>query len=224
MRGRGHLPGLLLAALFAAAVTSAPAVAQTLPVPGSIEAGIGGGRFFGGSFQSGSNDLVDHRVQADQDILTGFWLGAQLSRCWGLELAVRRTETQLVEPAGRVFARKPAVAVFVPATVELLGLRSYPLGNFVPYAGFGAGFMNLDVDVNDAAVRDVNRFCLSMTVGARYYAARWIGARIDVRGRATYLGARSLGEDHGFFDTGRWFPDAELLAGVFLSFGGKASP
>jgi hypothetical protein len=39
----------------------------------------------------------------------------------------------------------------------------------------------------------------------------------------TYLGARGLGEDTGMFDRGRWFHNAELLGGVFLSFGGKAS-
>jgi hypothetical protein len=84
--------------------------------------------------------------------------------------------------------------------------------------------MNVEADTQDAAVRDVNRFSLSMALGARFYAARWIGARIDVRGRATYLGARSLGEDRGAFDRGRWFHNAGLLGGVFLSFGGKPSP
>ena len=209
--------GLLL--LVAMTILGASAVAQ--PVPGSIEAGVGGGRFFGGSFQRGSNDLFDHRVEADDDKLKGFWVGAQLSRTWGVEVAVRRTETHLVEPASGVFPRKPAVAAFIPATVELLGIRSFPLGNFVPYAGFGAGFMNVEADTEDVARRDVNRFCLSMAAGARFYATRWIGARIDVRGRATYLGARSLGEDRGTFDRGRWFSNAEILGGVFLSFGGK---
>jgi len=213
---------ILRAALVGVTLCAAMAVAQ--PVPGSIEAGVGGGRFFGGSFQRGSNDLFDHRVEADDDILKGFWLGAQLSRSWGLEVAVRRTETHLVEPADGVFPRKPAVAVFVPATVELLGIRSFPRGSFVPYVGFGAGFMNVESDTEDVARRDVNRFCLSMALGARFYATRWIGARIDVRGRVTYLGARGLGEDTGMFDRGRWFHNAELLGGVFLSFGGKALP
>jgi len=201
---------LLCAALAIAALLSADASAQ--PAPGSIEAGVGGGRFFGGSFPSGSNVYFGHRVQADDDILKGVWLGAQISRSWGIEVAVRRTETHLVESAGGVFARKPAVAGFVPATIELVGLWSYPLGNFVPYAGFGLGVSNLDIDVEDVSVRDVTRFCMSATLGARFYAARWIGARIDVRGRATTL------------DGGRWFLDAELLAGVFVSFGGKALP
>jgi hypothetical protein len=42
-----------------------------------------------------------------------------------------------------------------------------------------------------------------MALRARFFATRWIGARIDLRGRATYLGARSLGEDRGMFDRGR---------------------
>ncbi len=200
------------------------AVATAQPVPGSIEAGFGGGRFFGGSFARGSNDLFDHKVEADDDILKGIWLGAQLSTKWGIEVAVRRTETHLVEPASGVFPEKPAVAIFIPATFEVLGLRSFPLGNFVPYAGFGLGFMNVEADTEDVARRDVNRFCLSLALGARFYAARWIGARIDLRGRGTYLGARSLGEDEGMFDAGRWFFNAELLGGIVLSFGGKAPP
>ncbi len=190
-------------------------------LPGSIEIGGGGGRFFGGSFATGSNDLFDHKVTADDDILKGFWLAAQLSHEWGLEVAVRRTETHIVEPAGGVFPNRPTLGVFIPATVELLGIRSFVLGNFVPYVGFGIGFMNVELDTDDPAVRDVNRLCFSLTGGARFYATRWIGARFDVRGRGTYLGVRSMGEDHGFWDQGRWFFNAELLGGIFLSFGGK---
>ena len=43
----------ILPGLFAASFASAQ------PAPGSIEVGVGGGRFFGGSFQKGSNDLFD---------------------------------------------------------------------------------------------------------------------------------------------------------------------
>jgi hypothetical protein len=38
---------------------------------------------------------------------------------------------------------------------------------------------------------------------------------------ATYLGARSQGQDHGWLDTGRWFFDTELTGGVLASFGAK---
>ena len=48
-------------------------IATAQPVPGSIELGAGAGRFFGGSFEKGSNNLFDHRVEADDDILNGFW-------------------------------------------------------------------------------------------------------------------------------------------------------
>ncbi len=195
------------------------------PLPGSVEAGVGAGRFFGGSFARGSNDLFDQKVEADDDILKGFWLAAQLSRGWGLEVAVRRTATHLVEPQGGVFPSRPTVAIFNPATVELLGIRSFPYGNFVPYAGFGIGFMNIsgpEEGDNDPSIRDVNRLCLSITGGARFYAARWIGARIDARGRGTYLGVRRLGADRGITDTGRWFFNGELLGGIFLSFGGRS--
>jgi hypothetical protein len=220
-RGRNWLCGIHVAVVVATMIGGS-GLAQ--PVPGSIEVGVGEGRFFGGSFQRGSNDLFDHRVEADDDILRGLWLGAQLSRRWSLEVAVRRTETHLVEPASGVFPRKPTLATFIPTTVDLSGLWSFSHGNFAPYIGFGAGFMNVEADTEDAALRDVNRFSLSMALGARFYAARWIGARIDVRGRATYLGARSLGEDRGAFDRGRWFHSADLLGGAFLSFGGKPSP
>jgi opacity protein-like surface antigen len=187
---------------------------------GSVEIGAGGGRFFGGSFAAGSTNLADHRLGADDDILQGFWLGTQLTTDWGLEVAVRRTVTHVVEPAAGIAPREPAVAKFIPATVELSGIRSLRRGNFLPYAGFGVGMMNVEFDTDDPAVRDVNRVCFSATLGARFYATRWLGFRIDLRERATYLGKRREGFDRGWADYGRWFFNSELLAGLFLSFGG----
>lgn len=205
-------------ALVVALLASCSAFAQM--EPGSIEVGVGAGRFFGGAFARGSTDLFDHRVGADDDILKGLWVAAQLSRDWGLEFAVRRTETHLVEPQTGVAPYEPTAAVFIPATVELLGVRSFRYGNFVPYLGAGIGFMNVEIDTEDPAVRDVNRICLSLAAGARFYAVRWLGFRVDLRGRATYLGTRGLGEDTGWTDSGRWLRNGELLGGVFVSFGG----
>lgn len=218
-RRRRFVPGRLpTLALFAALLAPFPASAQL--APGSIEVGVGAGRFFGGAFARGSNELFDHRVGADDDILKGLWVAAQLSRNWGLEFSVRRTETHLVDLQPGVFPNEPTQAVFIPATVELLAVRSFRHGNFVPYVGAGIGFMNVEIDTDDPAVRDVNRFGLSLTAGARFYAAKWIGVRVDLRGRATYLGTRRLGEDTGWTDSGRWLRNGELLGGVFLSFGG----
>jgi hypothetical protein len=211
--------GRVLAVLFSLLSLSAAARAQANV--GSIEIGAGGGRFFGGSFAAGSTNLGDRKLAADDDILQGFWLGTQLTTDWGLEIAVRRTVTHVIVPAAGVAPREPAVAKFVPATVELLAMRSLRRGNFLPYIGFGAGMMNVEFDTADPAVRDVNRLCLSATLGSRFYAARWVGFRIDLRARATYLGKRGFGRDRGWTDSGRWLPNAELLGGVFFSFGGR---
>lgn len=197
-----------------------PAAAQALV--GSIEIGGGAGRFYGGSFSRGSNRYFDHKVEVDDDILKGIWVGAQLSKNWGVEIAVRRTSTEIVAPQSGVFPAEPEVATIDFASVEAMGLRSIPLGNFSPYVGFGMGINNLDINVPDRSVRDVNRFGVSIAAGAKFYAARWIGARIDVRGRATYLGKRGLGEDQGWTDTHRWFRNGEFSAGVFFAFGGKS--
>jgi hypothetical protein len=188
--------------------------------PGSIEIGAGGGRFYGGSFARGSTEAFDHKVLADDDILKGFWIGAQISRGWGVELSVRRTATHFVANGSGVFPNKPALGGLDFATIELLGIRSFRFGNVLPYAGFGIGVANLDPDLASPAIRDSNRFALSAAIGARLYAARWIGVRVDGRARATYLGSRRF-EDHGFFDSGRWFRNGEILGGVFLSFGGR---
>lgn len=212
-------------ALIAIAAAALPSLARGQSSSGSVEFGVGGGRFFGGNFAKGSVDAFDRKVGADDDILKGAWVGAQLDSRWGLELAVRRTNTHIVERAGGVAPRQPALAVFIPSSVELLGLRSYPHGNFVPYAGFGVGFTNVEIDTADPAVRDVNRLCLSIAAGARFYAARWIGVRFDLRGRATYLGHRGRGQDGGATDQGRWFRNGEILGGVFVCFGaGPATP
>ena len=196
-------------------------IPPTIAAPGSIEIGVGGGRFFGGNFAKGATDLWDRKVGADQDILQGVWVSTQLTSTWGLEVALRRTKTHIVDLGPGVAPNEPALASFIPTTVETLGLYSLDLGNFRPFVGFGLGFMNVEIDNGDPSVRDVNRFCISGTFGARYYATKWIGVRIDARIRTTYLGARRFGEDQGWTDTGRWFRNAELLGGIFLSFGGR---
>jgi opacity protein-like surface antigen len=188
---------------------------------GSVEIGVGEGRFYGGSFAKGSTAIFDRKTVVDDDVLKAFWLGAQVSRNWGLEVAVRRTPTHVLEPRGGLFPDEPAAAGLDFATIELSGLRSFRLGRFLPYAGFGAGIANLDIDAPEESVRDSNRLCLSASAGARYFAWRWIGFRIDVRARATYLGRRSRGEDQGWTDAARWFKNAEVLGGVFFSFGGR---
>lgn len=192
------------------------------PLPGSIEIGGGGGRLFGGTLARGSTVFFDEKVGVDDDIERGFWAAAQLDRAWGVEVDVRRTSTDLIRPAGGVFPTEPTLGTLDFATVELSGVRSFALGgSFSPYLDFGAGVANLDINVPDKAVRDTNRLTLSAGAGGRFYIARWCGVRVDVRARATYLGKRRLGEDGGWTDRGRWLTTADLMGGVFLSFGGR---
>ncbi len=207
------LVGLCLAALF---IASTPAGAQSLP--GSIEIGGGGGRFYGGSFAKGTTRAFSQKVEVDDDIATGFWLGAQWNAKWGMEVAVRRTSTDLVIPESGVFPNEPAAGTIDIATIEVLAIRSFPHGNFAPYVGLGGGITNLDINVPDRNVRDVNRFGASFAVGAKFHATHWLGFRIDARFRATYLGTRSV-EDGGWTDTNRWFRNSEVLGGVFFTFG-----
>jgi hypothetical protein len=197
-----------------------PALLLAQAPPGSIEIGGGGGRFFGGTFARGSTRITDQKADADDDILRGFWLSAQLSRDWGIEVAVRRTATELVQSRGGVFPTKTTLALLDVASIEILGMRCWRSGNFVPYVGIGLGVTNLDPDVDDPAVRDTNRGAISVAAGARFYAVRWAGFRVDLRARATYLGKREQG-DRGWNDSGRWFADEEILGGVFFSFGGR---
>jgi hypothetical protein len=208
-----RIAAALLSFLSAAAATAQGA-------PGSIEIGGGAGRFYGGSFARRSTNITDQKADADDDILRGFWLAAQISREWGVEIAVRRTSTDLLRSGGGVFPKKPVLAALDVASIELLGVRTWRRGNFAPYAGFGFGVTNLDPDVADPAVRDTNRAAVSMAAGARFYAVRWAGFRIDLRARATYLGKRESG-DRGWNDSGRWFVNEEILGGIFFSFGGR---
>lgn len=198
-----------------------PASLFAQALPGSIEVGVGGGRFLGGTLAEGSNGAFDTTVGVDQNPTGGFWLGAQLSPKWGVEFAYRRTATEVIEHHGGLFSHQRALADLDVASIEVLAMRSFRYGNFLPYLGAGVGLTNLDLDAPDPSLRDSNRGALSLTGGARFYLARWLGIRIDVRERATYLGARSQGQDHGWLDTGRWFFDTELTGGVFASFGGR---
>jgi len=208
-----------IAAALLSLLSAAAAAAQG--APGSIEIGGGAGRFYGGSFARGSTNLTDRKADADDDILRGFWLAAQISRAWGVEIAARRTATNLLQSGGGVFPTKPVLAGLDVASIELLGVRTWRRGNFAPYVGFGVGVTNLDPDVDDPAVRDTNRAALSLATGARFYAFRWAGFRIDLRARATYLGKRESG-DRGWNDSGRWFVNEEVMGGIFFSFGASA--
>ena len=209
----------LIEIVAACVVFLAPAAGMAQAAPGSIEIGGGAGRFFGGSFARGSTHFAGQKADADDDILRGFWLAAQISRGWGVEFAVRRTTTELLQSRGGVFPSKSTLAGLDVASIEVLGMRCWRRGNFVPYVGMGLGVTNLDPDTDDPTVRDTNRAALSLAAGARFYAARWTGFRIDVRARGTYLGKREQG-DKGWNDSGRWFADEEVLGGIFFSFGG----
>jgi hypothetical protein len=208
-------------AIFFAVAAAAAAGAFAQALPGSVEIGGGGGRFYGGSFAKGSNREFAHRVEADDDILHGFWLGAQLSKTLALEVAVRKSKEDLVHPDGGVFPNEPTVAGLELTTVDLGVLRLFPIGRFFPYVAAGAGVSNLNINVPDKSVRDVNRLGISAAVGAKFYAARWVGFRVEGRARATYLGRRGT-HDGGWSDGGRWFRNQELLGGVFFSFGGRS--
>jgi hypothetical protein len=206
----------------AALLAASTAAAQLPPSPaavGSIEIGFGFGRFWGGSFGAGSTAYFDQKVRADDDVLKGVWVGAQLSRDWGVEIAVRRTATHFLQPAGGVFPTQPILGAFDFATIEAAGLRTFRLGNFLPYAGIAAGVANLDPDTGDPAVHDSTRFCLAAVAGARFHVVTWAGLRVDARARATYLGKPRSGSD-AFFGSGRWFTNVDFLAGAFFSFGG----
>src|SRR5689334_14465567 len=105
-------------------------LAQALP--GSIEGGGGIGRFYGGSFDKGSNREFSQKVEVDDDILMGFWLGAQFTRTWGLEVAVRKSQEDIVQPQSGVFPDEPTLANLEFTTVEVGAVRSFPIGQFAP--------------------------------------------------------------------------------------------
>lgn len=210
---------IAIAAALLWAIFPAPC-ARAQALPGSIEIGGGGGRFYGGSFAKGTTRAFSQKVEVDDDIVKGFWLGAQWNRRWGLEVAVRRSSEDLVIPQSGVFPNEPTAGTIDIATIELLAVRSFPHGNFAPYVALGGGVTNLDINVPDRNVRDVNRFGAAVAAGAKFHATRWLGFRIDARFRATYLGRRSV-EDGGWTDTNRWFRNSEVMGGVFLAFGNK---
>jgi len=209
---------LILTAILLLTITAVPARSQ--PVPGSIEVGASVGRFYGGSFPAGSTRFFDAKVDVDDDIQSGFWLSGQLSRVWSLEVAVRRTETRIVEhTSGGVFPHEPELAGLDVASIEILAIRSFPVRHFVPYVGIGAGLVNLDINTPDRSDRDSNRAAIALAAGAKYYATSWLGFRFDVRSRTTYLGQRNERDHHRSDDRSQWFSDQEVAAGVFAAFG-----
>jgi hypothetical protein len=207
-------------AVLLAATTAAAQLPPSPGAVGSIEIGAGAGRFWGGDFAAGTTAYFDQKVKADDDILKGVWAGAQVSTDWNVEIAVRRTATHFLQPSGGVFPTQQILGGFDFATIELAGLRTFRFGNLLPYVGLSAGIANLDPDIaGNPAVHDSTRACLAAIAGAKFYLVNWAGVRVDVRGRATYLGVPRSGSA-SFFGSGRWFLNTDFLAGAFFSFGG----
>lgn len=157
----------------------------------------------------------------DDQQFNGFWVGAQLSRDWGVEVAFRRTSTDVIRPAGGVFPTEPKLATIDFGTLDATAQRVFRRGNFLPYLAAGIAGVNLDINLPDRSVRDTNRLGAVAAAGARFYAAPWVGVRVEARERATYLGRRRLGQDQGWADSGRWFRNTEVTGGLFFSFGGR---
>jgi len=94
-------------------------------------------------------------------------------------------------------------------------------GNFIPYLAAGLSGVSPDINLPDRSVRRTNRIGAVVAAGARFYAAPWVGVRIEARERATYLGTRRLGQDQGWADSGRWLRNTEMSGGLLFSFGGR---
>ncbi|MGV8040838.1 MAG: hypothetical protein AB2L07_12445 [Thermoanaerobaculaceae bacterium] len=119
MRSAVAVAPLLLAALAGAQV-----------LPGSVEVGVSTGRLYGGSFAAGATRAFAGRTEVDDQILKGAWLATPLSPRLGLELALRRSSTALVDPGAGIFASQRELAEIDIATLEALALWSFPRGFF----------------------------------------------------------------------------------------------
>ena len=208
-----HVPLKLLALLGLGLAACAQA-----PV-GSVQLGYEDGRLYGGSLAVGTTPLFKGRVQLDDNLEKGFWLGTQLTEAWGLEGSVRRCSTDLVEPAPGIWSSQPKVAGLDYAVLEVAAHRSWRLGHFHPYWQAGAGLANLDLEPADAPGRSLRRASFSAGAGAVFWLAPWFGFRFDLRAHAIYLGTRGGGQDQGALDIGRWLRTQEILAGAVVSFG-----
>lgn len=210
---------LLLSVLPALALGGAGSVRAQAP-PGSIQVGYDGGRLYGGTLAKGASRNFNRSVEMDDDISTGFCLGAQITGLWGLELSQRRASTHWVVPDPGVFAYQPAVAVVNVSTVEALALRRYPMGHFHPYYAFGLGVETLDTRMPDPApsIREPRRASFTGGVGARFWMTPWLALRFDVRTHFAYLAGNPQGPDQGLSGPGRWLRTQEAVVGGAVSF------
>lgn len=186
--------------------------------PATFQVGYEAGRLYGGSLASGTSPLLGGRVQLDDDIANGFWVGTQLTSTWGLELSRRRCSTDLIEPRPGIWAPQPKVASLTDTVLEVAARRTYPLGQFHPYWRIGAGLASLEISPSEAPRQRLRRASLGAGGGAMFWVSPWLGFRFDVRVHAIYLGTRGAGQDQGSLDPGRWLRTQEVLAGLALSF------
>jgi len=201
-----------------AALAGMPLLAQQ--APGKFEGSVAWGRAFRGTFALGSTIYFDREVQSDTAILSGVRLAYNLDERLSVELMAERYDTLFVETAeSGVFPSQPRAGSLQMRFVDVGPRWAIARGRFVPYAGLGVGLAVLDPDIPDhPEIRDSTRFSTYLDFGVKAYAFPWIGIRLDVRPRFVYLGARRLGEDHGAFDSGRWFKNIDGDAGLFLAF------
>jgi opacity protein-like surface antigen len=188
--------------------------AEEPPPRGEVEVGIAIGRFYGGNLARGTNDLWDRKVGVDDDVLRGFWLGARLPGSWGIEVAVRRTETRVTEAGTGLFPDQRELATLDVASIDLLGSKGWTVGNLAPYVGGGVALVNLDPNLESPDFRDSNRTGVALAAGLRFDVASRLSFRFELRSRAAWLGARDRGEDDGWHDSGRWFVDHEITVGL----------
>lgn len=187
--------------------------------PGSVQVSFLSGRFYGGTLATGSNRYYDQTAVLTDTGTKGFSLGTQLTDRWGLEVSVRRSDNApiaVADPDSATLQHAPAKLEF--ATIDLMGLRRFPMGRFQPYCALGAGTANLNINAPDPGWLDTNRLSLAGGAGAWYWVASWVALRLDLRARFTYLEKRWDGQDQGPLDPGRWLRTSEAMAGVAFSY------
>lgn len=196
---------------------------------GAFEISPFAGYIFGGDYLENDGPDFGRDVEADDAASYGLRLGYNVTRHFGLELQVSRTDSELL--------RDESDDRFGEGFGDSLGdlTLDYGLASFVwhigsgrvaPYLTLGGGVTKIEAEAGNGSgdVEDEFRLTGSIGLGAKAYITKAIGLRFEGRGYGTSLPRDGVvGSCNPSFDscsdTSRdWLINGEVSGGLVLAF------
>ena len=129
--------------------------------------------FVGGMF---GDELINNRVDQENDVFFGVRLGWDFDHYWGTEFRVGKAELGVRNRQGSQALRSSANEFMD------LHLVYYPWGDAKvrPYFALGLGFARFNFTDDTNLRRNASLFHLPLSMGIKYYFQNWMAIRLDI--------------------------------------------